>query len=107
MSIRYELFYWPTIQGRGEFVRLALEFAGANYVDVARGRAADGLGIPALLHWLKDKEIEHPPFAPPILQHGLFADRIAFTTIVGALLIVGSKLALLLVVARSGKIARR
>ena len=70
MTIRYELFYWPTIQGRGEFVRLALEFAGANYVDVARGRAADGQGIPALLHWLKDKEIEHPPFAPPFLRHG-------------------------------------
>ena len=34
----YELYYWPTIQGRGEFVRLALEHAGAEYVDVARGR---------------------------------------------------------------------
>ena len=32
----YELYYWPTIQGRGEFVRLALEEAGAEYVDVAR-----------------------------------------------------------------------
>ena len=34
--MRYELYYWPTIQGRGEFVRLALEDAGADYVDVAR-----------------------------------------------------------------------
>ena len=34
----YELYYWPGIQGRGEFVRLALEEAGAPYVDVARGR---------------------------------------------------------------------
>jgi len=34
--MRYELYYWPTIQGRGEFVRLALEEAGADYVDVAR-----------------------------------------------------------------------
>ena len=34
----YELYYWPTIQGRGEFVRLALEHAGTEYVDVARGR---------------------------------------------------------------------
>src|SRR5712672_1104783 len=36
--MRYELYYWPEIQGRGEFVRLALEEAGADYVDVARGR---------------------------------------------------------------------
>ncbi len=34
--MRYELYYWPSIQGRGEFVRLALEEAGADYVDVAR-----------------------------------------------------------------------
>ena len=33
--MRYELYYWPGIQGRGEFVRLSLEEAGANYVDVA------------------------------------------------------------------------
>ena len=37
----YELFYWPGIQGRGEFVRLALEEAGADYIDVARGLARD------------------------------------------------------------------
>ena len=36
--MRYELYYWPGIQGRGEFVRLALEEAGADYVDVARSR---------------------------------------------------------------------
>jgi len=36
--MRYELFYWPSIQGRGEYVRLALEEAGADYVDVARQR---------------------------------------------------------------------
>ena len=34
--MRYELYYWPQIQGRGEFVRLALEEADADYVDVAR-----------------------------------------------------------------------
>ena len=34
--MRYELYYWPSIQGRGEFVRLALEDAGVEYVDVAR-----------------------------------------------------------------------
>jgi glutathione S-transferase len=43
----YELYYWPTIQGRGEFVRLLLEEAGANYVDVARG-ADKGAGVGAL-----------------------------------------------------------
>ena len=35
--MRYELFYWPGIQGRGEYVRLALEDAGADYLDVGRG----------------------------------------------------------------------
>jgi len=44
----YELYYWPGIQGRGEFVRLALEEAGADYVDVARGPDADGGGVAAL-----------------------------------------------------------
>ena len=34
--MRYELYYWPTIQGRGEFIRLALEENGADYIDVAR-----------------------------------------------------------------------
>jgi glutathione S-transferase len=34
--MRYELHYWPSIQGRGEFVRLALEDAGAAYLDVCR-----------------------------------------------------------------------
>ena len=40
--MRYELYYWPTIQGRGEFVRLALEEAGAPYVDVAGGPNGSG-----------------------------------------------------------------
>ncbi len=40
--MRYELYYWPQIQGRGEFVRLALEEAGADYVDVARGKGGIG-----------------------------------------------------------------
>ena len=39
--MRYELYYWPTIQGRGEFVRLALEEAGADYLDVARKRGRE------------------------------------------------------------------
>ena len=44
----YELYYWPGIQGRGEFVRLALEEAGAPYVDVARERGP-GRGVAALI----------------------------------------------------------
>lgn len=68
--MRYELYYWPSIQGRGEFVRLALEEAGADYVDVARGSAKDGAGVPALLRFLEDETVEHPPFAPPFLKAG-------------------------------------
>ena len=65
----YRLFYWPEIQGRGEFVRLALEEAGADYVDVAR-QAGKGLGVTALLRFLNGRNITHPPFAPPFLQAG-------------------------------------
>lgn len=66
----YELHYWPTIQGRGEFVRLALEAAGAAYVDVARGDAAAGLGLPAMQALMNDRHQPHPPLAPPILKDG-------------------------------------
>ena len=66
----YELHYWPTIPGRGEFVRLALEAAGAPYIDVARGDEAAGLGVPAMLRRLKDPQQVHPPFAPPFLKDG-------------------------------------
>lgn len=44
MSAAYQLYYWPTIQGRGEFIRLALEEAGADYVDIARKPERGGLG---------------------------------------------------------------
>jgi glutathione S-transferase len=64
----YELYYWPTIQGRGEFVRLALEQAGAAYVDVAR-ETGPGRGTEALLALLEAGGA-HPPFAPPILRDG-------------------------------------
>ena len=60
----YELYYWPTIQGRGEFVRLALEEAGAEYVDVARSglrRADAALDVPGAAQ---------PSFAPPFLKDG-------------------------------------
>ncbi|WP_332876883.1 glutathione S-transferase [Massilia sp. S19_KUP03_FR1] len=60
----YQLYYWPTIQGRGEFVRLALEEAGAGYVDVARGED----GMKALMAELDTAD--HPSFAPPFLKAG-------------------------------------
>ncbi len=90
----YELHYWPTIQGRGEFVRLALEAAGAAYIDVARGAESAGLGVAAMQRYLpgaagpgKDKRTGPakpttaaatppfsppftPPFAPPFLRDG-------------------------------------
>ena len=68
--MRYELYYWPTIQGRGEFVRLALEDAGADYADVARGSKRQGAGIPAMLRLLDGRTVARPPFAPPFLRAG-------------------------------------
>jgi glutathione S-transferase len=65
----YQLHYWPTIQGRGEFVRLALEEAGAAYVDVARSDGDDG-GERALMADMGDPALDHPPFAPPYLVDG-------------------------------------
>lgn len=66
----YEFFYWPEIQGRGEFVRLALEDAGAAYIDVARGSERDGLGVPAMLALMRGEGTSHIPFAPPFLRDG-------------------------------------
>lgn len=68
--MKYELYYWPTVQGRGEFVRLALEDAGADYVDVARLPEGSGGGTSALLRWLDDPATGHPSFAPPFLKAG-------------------------------------
>ncbi len=64
----YELYYWPTIQGRGEFIRLVLEAAGADYVDVARGSPDAGQGVPALMRLMNDSTFAPPPFAPPFLR---------------------------------------
>jgi glutathione S-transferase len=63
--MRYELYYWPGIQGRGEYVRLALEEAGADYVDVARG----GRGMAAMMKMMEARS-RTPPFAPPFLKAG-------------------------------------
>jgi glutathione S-transferase len=64
--MRYQLFYWPEIQGRGEFVRLALEDAGAAYDDVARSKA----GMSRMMAMMNGGRDEHPPFAPPFLKSG-------------------------------------
>jgi glutathione S-transferase len=66
--MRYELYYWPTIQGRGEFIRLALEEAGADYVDVAR--RAGKRGVPAMMTLLGSKRLARPPYAAPFLKAG-------------------------------------
>ena len=80
----FELHYWPTIQGRGEFVRLALECAGADYKDVARGPDSPNTGdagtlsvrksakknMLTLMATMRDPALVCPPFAPPFLVHG-------------------------------------
>jgi glutathione S-transferase len=65
--MRYELYYWPEIQGRGEFVRLALEDAGADYVDVGR---LPKRGMAAMMRFMESRSVVHPPFAPPFLKAG-------------------------------------
>src|SRR5262249_21496870 len=65
--MRYELYYQPSIQGRGEFVRLPLEDAGAASVAVARDPS---FGRPGITKFLEDQSLQHPPFAPPFLKAG-------------------------------------
>lgn len=66
--MRYQLYYWPGLQGRGEFVRLALEDAGAGYDDVAREPG----GMAKMMAAMKGEGVGegHPPFAPPFLKAG-------------------------------------
>jgi glutathione S-transferase len=64
--MRYELYYWPEIQGRGEYVRLALEEAGADYIDVARRSG----GVDKMMALMGSARLDHPPFAPPFLRAG-------------------------------------
>jgi glutathione S-transferase len=58
----YQLWYWPEVPGRGEFVRLALEAGRIAYRDCAR-MDGDMLGD---LRAGRD----HAPFAPPYLIAG-------------------------------------
>jgi glutathione S-transferase len=64
--MRYQLFYWPKIQGRGEFVRLALEDAAAAYDDFARSKT----GMDRMMAMMNGGRGMHPPFAPPFLKAG-------------------------------------
>jgi glutathione S-transferase len=64
--MRYDLYYWPSIQGRGEFVRLVLEDSGADYVDVAR----EPRGTAAMTRLMENRGAARPPFAPPFLKAG-------------------------------------
>jgi glutathione S-transferase len=64
--MRYELYYWPGIQGRGEFIRLPLEEAGADYADVARRPG----GMAAMMRFMEGRAVRRPPLAPPFLRAG-------------------------------------
>jgi glutathione S-transferase len=81
----YELYYWPSIQGRGEFIRLALETAGADYVDVARTEG----GMPKMMTLMQGGG-PRPPFAPPFLQDG----PLLIAQVANILLHLGPKLGL-------------
>lgn len=66
----YDLYYWPTIQGRGEYVRLVLEAAGAEYRDMARLEDVPGGGIDAMMAFIEGRHGTPISFAPPFLVHG-------------------------------------
>jgi len=82
----YELYYWDGLQGRGEFVRLALEEAGADYVDVSRGPK----GMPAMMALMNSKTEAQIPFAPPFLKDG----DLIIPQVANILLYLGPKLGL-------------
>jgi glutathione S-transferase len=85
--MRYELYYWPEIPGRGEFVRLALEDADADYVDVAR---LPKRGITAMMRFLESRSVDYPPFAPPFLKAG----KLVIAQTANILLFLGPRLGL-------------
>lgn len=84
---RYELHYWPTIQGRGEFVRLALKYEQLEYIDVAREDEEKGGGESALVRSLERKDLQRPPFAPPYLE----ADGVVIGQTANILLFLGRR----------------
>ncbi|HEY5020174.1 MAG TPA: glutathione S-transferase [Steroidobacteraceae bacterium] len=86
----YHLYYWPGIQGRGEYVRLALEEAAAHYVDIALLPEKRGGGVPALERYLNGPHVARPPFAPPFLKAG----RLLIGQTANILLYLGAQLRL-------------
>jgi glutathione S-transferase len=88
--MKYELYYWPHIQGRGEFVRLALEEGAADYVDVARMPESEGGGRAAISRLLEDAGDGRTPFAPPILKAG----KLLISQTANILLYLGPRLGL-------------
>lgn len=66
----YDLYYWPMIPGRGEFIRLVLEAARAEYRDVARLPEEAGGGMAAMFAVMKAERGPRVPFAPPFLIMG-------------------------------------
>ncbi|MGH6613943.1 glutathione S-transferase [Sphingomonas sp.] len=78
----YKLWYWPTIQGRGEFVRLALEAAGIEYEDCARGEDGEE-------RLIADMEARkgRAPFAPPYLE----TDGLVIAQVADILLYLGDR----------------
>lgn len=86
----YELYYWPGIPGRGEFVRLALEEGGARYVDFARVSEERGGGVVAMTPFLEGDDIKQPPFAAPFLKAG----RLLIGQTANILLFLGDQLGL-------------
>jgi len=69
-AVAYELYYWPGIQGRAEFIRLALEEGDAPYRDIALLPRSQGGGVPAVLAVLAARGVHRPPFAVPVLRSG-------------------------------------
>ena len=86
--MRYELYYWPSIQGRGEFIRLALEEAGADYIDVARRPGKRG--VSAMMKLMENRRLIRSPYAPPFLKAG----KIVVAQTANILLFLGGRLKL-------------
>lgn len=66
----YQLVYWPTLPGRGEYIRLLFEVTSTPYVELARRPSESGGGVATILHYMKGDAPGLPPLAPPILVHG-------------------------------------
>jgi glutathione S-transferase len=86
----FELIYWPGDPGRAEHIRLALEYAGAKYIDTALSKDA----LTTVLAQISDDQLGdslNPPcYAPPILRHG----QLAINQTPNVLLYLGPKLGL-------------